>query len=443
MLDGALASDPQRLAGLGPDEIVREYRRLEQRLVNDWDAPLINDFFAMIFYGLLRRACNTWCGDSAGTLQNDLLCGQGGMISTRPAAAIRELAAAAALDPALVDALANAPTPDALAALRRDRRADELFEGYMREFGDRCDGELKLESPTLRDDPSMLLRAVGRLAAQASPANADAGEQHPSLRAAAEQRVAKALARSPLRRTMFAWILRNARDRIVDRENLRFARTRLFGRIRAIFIALGRRFTERGLLDEPRDIFYLELAEALGAVEDPTAALDLKARAGARKAEFERYRHVPAPPDRFVTHGPVDGAAASIDGEGAAIPDGAEPRATGETRTGTGCCPGVVRGTVRVVRDPHTATLHAGDILVAERTDPSWVMLFPAASGILVERGSLLSHAAIVAREMGIPAIVSVQGLTSWLKDGDQVEFDGASGVLTRIQPAAELAHAQ
>jgi pyruvate,water dikinase len=70
-------------------------------------------------------------------------------------------------------------------------------------------------------------------------------------------------------------------------------------------------------------------------------------------------------------------------------------------------------------------------------------MLFPAASGILVERGSLLSHAAIVAREMGIPAIVSIDGLTSWLKDGDQVEFDGASGVLTRIQPAAELAHAQ
>jgi phosphohistidine swiveling domain-containing protein len=444
VFDDALASDPERLATLGPEEIVREYRRLEQRLVNDWDAPLINDFFAMIFYGLLRRACSTWCGDSAGTLQNDLLCGQGGMISTRPAAAIRELAAVAAADPRLVDALARAPTSEALAALRRDPHASVLFERYMREFGDRCDGELKLESPTLRDDPSMLLRAVGRLASQTSPVNADAVAQQPSLRAAAEQRVAEALARAPLRRAMFAWILRNARGRIVDRENLRFARTRLFGRIRAIFIALGGRFAERGLLEEPRDIFYLELAEALGAVENPAAGVDLKARVAARKAEFERYRHMPAPPDRFVTHGPIGGGAdVSIDGGGVAIPDGTAPRAAGETRTGTGCCPGVVRGTVRVVRDPHTATLRPGDVLVAERTDPSWVMLFPAASGILVERGSLLSHAAIVAREMGIPAIVSIEGLTSWLKDGDQVEFDGASGVLTRIQPAAELAHAQ
>ncbi len=443
VLDDALASDPQRLAGLGPDEIVREYRRLEQRLVNDWDAPLINDFFAMIFYGLLRRACNTWCGDSAGTLQNDLLCGQGGMISTRPAAAIRALAVAAAAEPALVEALANAPTSDALAALRRDSRVNELLENYMREFGDRCDGELKLESPTLRDDPSMLLRAVGRLAAQALPASADATGLHPSLRAAAEQRVATALARAPLRRAMFAWIVKNARGRIVDRENLRFGRTRLFGRIRAIFIALGRCFAERGLLDEPRDIFYLELDEALGEVERPDAAVDLKARVAARKAEFERYRQMPPPPDRFVTHGPVDGADVSIDVEDPPIPNGAAPRATGETRTGTGCCPGVVRGTVRVVRDPHAATLHKGDVLVAERTDPSWVMLFPAASGILVERGSLLSHAAIVAREMGIPAIVSIEGLTSWLKDGDHVEFDGATGVLTRIQLAAELAHAQ
>jgi len=80
---------------------------------------------------------------------------------------------------------------------------------------------------------------------------------------------------------------------------------------------------------------------------------------------------------------------------------------------------------------------------VAQHTDPSWVMIFPAARGILVERGSLLSHAAIVAREMGIPAIVSIEGLTTWLSDGDEVEFDGASGQITRVARAAELTRAQ
>ena len=86
--------------------------------------------------------------------------------------------------------------------------------------------------------------------------------------------------------------------------------------------------------------------------------------------------------------------------------------------------------------DPTTAKLTQGDILVAERTDPSWVMLFPFASGLLVERGSLLSHSAIVARELGIPTIVSIEGVTRWLRDGDCVEFDGTTGVVTRITKA-------
>ena len=90
--------------------------------------------------------------------------------------------------------------------------------------------------------------------------------------------------------------------------------------------------------------------------------------------------------------------------------------------------------------DPREDTLERGEILVAERTDPGWVMIFPAAAGILVERGSLLSHSAIVAREMGIPAVVSLAGLTRWLSSGDLVEFDGTTGVVRRLEHA-EAAH--
>jgi pyruvate,water dikinase len=115
--------------------------------------------------------------------------------------------------------------------------------------------------------------------------------------------------------------------------------------------------------------------------------------------------------------------------------DGLESSA-GEQRKGIGCCPGVARGPVRVITDPRNAKLLNGEILVAERTDPGWVMLFPSASGLLVERGSLLSHSAIVAREMGIPSIVSIAGVTRWLKDGDWVELDGSSGVVRRVEPA-------
>ncbi|MCU0623692.1 MAG: PEP-utilizing enzyme [Gemmatimonadaceae bacterium] len=81
-------------------------------------------------------------------------------------------------------------------------------------------------------------------------------------------------------------------------------------------------------------------------------------------------------------------------------------------------------------------TLAPGDILVAERTDPGWVLLFPAASAVLVERGSLLSHAAIVSRELGLPAVVGIPGLTLWLTDGELIELDGAAGVVRRVREA-------
>ena len=86
-----------------------------------------------------------------------------------------------------------------------------------------------------------------------------------------------------------------------------------------------------------------------------------------------------------------------------------------------------------MILDPHAAVIESGEILVAPRTDPGWIMLFPAAAGLLVEHGSLLSHSAIVAREMGIPAIVSISGVTRWINTGDWLEMDGSTGVVRKI----------
>ena len=93
-----------------------------------------------------------------------------------------------------------------------------------------------------------------------------------------------------------------------------------------------------------------------------------------------------------------------------------------------------MRGRVRLVTDPTNAKLRKGEILAARHTDPGWVMLFPLASALLVERGSLLSHSAIVAREMDLPAIVSLPSLTDWVSTGDLVEMNGTTGVVRKIK---------
>jgi phosphoenolpyruvate synthase/pyruvate phosphate dikinase len=104
------------------------------------------------------------------------------------------------------------------------------------------------------------------------------------------------------------------------------------------------------------------------------------------------------------------------------------------TLTGQGVCAGTVRGTVRIVRDPaDPRELKPGDILVAPLTDPAWTPLFLAVAGVVVEVGAQQSHAAIVARELGIPAIVGVAGATTRLTDGQLIEIDGATGTISVV----------
>jgi pyruvate,water dikinase len=199
-----------------------------------------------------------------------------------------------------------------------------------------------------------------------------------------------------------------------------------------------------GALADPRDVFYLTVDETLGWADGTSASADIRALAAARKAEFARYPALPEPADRFETRGLVHAGhdftpplrLASERGGDGAVALGAD----GDVRRGTGCYPGIVRGRARVILDPRDASLEPGEILVAERTDPGWVMLFPAARGLLVERGSLLSHSAIVARELGLPAVVSIDGLTSWLQTGDEVELDGRTGEVRRLTRAVDAA---
>ncbi len=439
-LNRALAPQDPPLEARRLDQLVADYRALESSLLTRWDAPLINDFFAMIFFGVLGRLTAKWCPgeeDEHGSLQNDLVCDQGGMISAEPAKRIVAMATVAAGDSELTEVLCRGESAAAVRAVRRNEELARLYDDYLATFGDRCLDELKLESTTLFDDPEPLLRSIGHAAARLARGQPfDTGIQS-DVREKAEERVRRALARRPVRRALFAWVLRNARGRVRDRENLRFERTRLFGRIRRIFLEVGHRLFAEGVLDDPRDVFHLELDEIVAYTEGAAPCDDLRGLADVRRRAFERYAELEAPADRFETFGTPYIANSFV---GSAASGAGESETGGEDGlSGIGCCPGVVRGRARVIRDPRGAELQQGEILVAERTDPGWIMLFPAAAGILVERGSLLSHSAIVAREMGIPAIVSIPGVTTRIENGNWIEMDGARGTV-RLDIASEPA---
>jgi phosphohistidine swiveling domain-containing protein len=425
-LEAALEPPERPLEAMDAAALGAYFLALQGRLLKRWDAPLLNDFLAMIFHGLLRKLAVSWLGDAGAA--NTLLCGGGGMISAEPARRVRRLATLAAADPLFVEQLCEAPLPEIRAALARHPAFEWEFTEYLEKFGERCLEELKLESLTHGEDPRFLLRCIGQIARHGDGKSTGGSEPETAPRNEAEQQMERALAGHPFRRLVFGWILKQARAKVRDRENLRFERTRLFGRVRRVFVQLGHRLHAQGWLAEPRDVFYLEIAELLGAADGTGEPERLREVVAQRQAEFDEYRTTAPPPGRFETRGNANRNVPAAPASGPATP-------AGDTRQGLGCCPGVVRGRVRLVTDPRTATIQRGDIIVAERTDPGWVVLFPAASGLLVERGSLLSHSAIVARELGLPAVVSIPGLCAWLRDGDEVEFDGATGSIRRFTP--------
>ena len=169
----ALAPPAPPLEDRRPDELAAHYRDLRSRLLLNWDAPLVNDFFAMVFYGLLRQLVIRWCGDTGGTLQNDLIGGEGGMVSAEPAVLLQRLARLAARDSALVHRLSVGSAEAIRADLEHHREILEGCQEYLAKFGDRTVNELKLESASLHDDPLPLFRAIASLASQIASARTD------------------------------------------------------------------------------------------------------------------------------------------------------------------------------------------------------------------------------------------------------------------------------
>jgi len=404
-LESALEGPP--LSQKNANELYDCFAVLESSLLKKWDAPIENDFFAMIFHGLLRGLCKKY-GLPANT-HNALLTGQGGIISTEPAATIRRIGRSIRHDKSAVETLGTGGLRDIRLLLRENTALGAELDAYLAQFGDRCVDELKLESVSLTENPLPLYRAVA--ASARAPRAHTAANTPPGWR--------PLLKGHPIRKGLFSFVLKNARRTVKNRENLRFERTRLFGRVRALFLNIGMQFASRGIIGERRDIFYLTLEEIFGVIDNTAASYDLKGTVSLRKAEHERNH-----PERL----PTRVFAAGIAGfSGRRFSPGETEAAAGDLH-GVPCCAGRVTATARIIADPQAADFAPGQILVARSTDPGWIVLFSLAAGIIVERGSLLSHAAIVSREMGIPCIVCVQGATTRIPDGATVTMDGATG---------------
>jgi len=199
-------------------------------------------------------------------------------------------------------------------------------------------------------------------------------------------------------------------DGLARRERVKSAVLQLGGEVRRVHLEFGRRLAALGAIDDARDVDLLrdaELAAALAGAGPPPAELSR------RRRWLRRWQDEAPLPVRFV---------GSPDPEPAAAP-------VGDRLTGWAASPGRHTGRARVVTDPVHARFDADEVLVAAATDAGWSPLFLRAGAIVVERGGPLSHAAIVARELGVPAVLNLAGATEVL-DGRLVTVDGDDGTV-------------
>jgi pyruvate,water dikinase len=414
-------------------EQMRTYRLLEEEILRHWTAPIVNDTRCMIAFGMLKSLTEKWvaaaAGDQAASLQNDLLCGHGDLKSTEPMRLLLDIARRIDADAALRTRFVE-ESPERVWSALQEGFAPEIadrFAAYIRAYGYRCVDELKLETLDYHDRPELVVASVQGYLRHGLPSLEEIDARKVGIRREAE-RVVRQRLRGPRRLWYFA-VLRWARSAVADRETLRFERTRTFGLVRRLFRGVGRNLRRLGMLEDERDVFHLTVEELIAFVEGRAVTLDLAEIARARRREFAELAATPAPPDRFVTKGAV----------GASLAHPALLRSldmlrdeTGDDPSllrGTSCCPGIAEGPVRVAHTFADTDGLAGEILVTARTDPGWVPAFPACSGLIIERGSLLSHSAVVARELGIPTIVGVSGSPlARLGNGQRVRMDAGKG---------------
>ena len=205
-----------------------------------------------------------------------------------------------------------------------------------------------------------------------------------------------------------------------DRETGKASSVRYTRMYRPAILELGVRLKDKGLLVTEDDVWWLRLSELRDLVNQEAKDYIIQEAIESRKDELEFLEKHDLPVLFELPVEPVPIVASEVAKESVLL-------------QGMGVSPGTVSGKARVVESALAALeaqLEPGEILVAPFTDAGWTPLFVAAGGVVVETGGMLSHAATVAREYGLPAVVNIEGATSVIPNGAMVSIDGATGVV-------------
>lgn len=388
----------KNLSKMSNKDIFNYYERLRDSFLDDWKIPIMNDFRLMVFHGLLKKI-------SREDTLNEMMSG---FAKDQYFEIIREISKLSSIvncNNELKSIFSQKDNKKIYDGIMKGDGVDivnfrEKLHFYLNNFYYRRPGELKLESDDIGDNPEMIISLIKSYPKEIKNKKKKLKISNPFIRLIAEK----------------------TRDAIRNREIFRAKRAMVFGVAKDCFITIAHNFKSSDIIEEKKDIFFLNTEEIKSIINRNTADNYYKELIKQRKRKIDEYKFV-IWPDRIKIY--------EYGKKRVVLDDTIEIK---DNLKGLPVSQGVFRGRALVLEKFRTDVDYKDKILVTYQTDPGWSIVFPLLKGVILERGNTLSHASILSREMEIPSIVKVKNAVSMLKDGQLIELNGNNGEVKIIK---------
>jgi len=399
--------DPRLLEPSGLDRMLGDVEHLLDEtgsILLTAYANLLTSVLALI--GLLRA----FAQDHGSGFYRELLSGLQDVDSARPGFVLWRIARTAREEPEVEEHIRVAELSELTVAGLPAGRTRDALRRFVEDYGYRGIREAEIAAPRWSEDPTLMFAALRSHLGSTT----DLDERDRELlraRHEAEDKLRKCVP-FPLRPSVTK-LLEVVQRFTRMREHLRGHVVEVLGMFRRVALEASRRIEAREPEAGPDAAFFLTLTEVRRVLYDENERVAIRVQR--RRLEYARNQALPEPPTTFVGFPPEDAGIAS----------------TSKRLRGLAASRGVAEGRVRILRDSsQAADFEPGEVLVVAAADTGWAPLFLAASGVVTELGGPLSHAAIILREYGVPAVVNVMNATGSLRDGDLVRLDGDAGTV-------------
>lgn len=400
--------------------LMLQYSHIEQVIIPQFARTLDNDFIVMTYHGWLKKQLTKWLPDKPFE-KNSIIGSISGVASAEQALSLYKLAEAIKSDKVAFELLKKADYQKLDKHLKGSKLQRDI-EQYLEVFGHRFAQDQKIEAPNPMLEPLGIYKVMKPYVMLE---NSDVMDRIAESKAISRTMENQLMERLKLRqRIIYRWLLKHLKHHLRLREKNRLLRGKVWGHMRELFPKVGQALVDEGVIANKDDIFYLQIEEIYQIMQGSLIVDDISSRIEKRRQAYREFPEVDMP-ERFITK-----ALPSL--EKIEIPKPASGKVA-DVMEGLISSPGTVEGRALVLDDPKIPD-EPYDILIARHTDPGWTPLIALAKGVIVEHGGMLSHAAIVTRELGIPSIIGVKDVTSLIKTGMRVRINSQSSCVEIIE---------